>query len=123
MERAAEIEGLPIGVRTVLEVTQTLGPRPVPRIAESLALSRQFVQRSVDVALAQELVELQPNPAHQRSPLVALTAEGDERIARLQAREQSVLRAIGGGLTERDVEACLKVLHRLLSVIEPVEQP
>jgi DNA-binding MarR family transcriptional regulator len=118
VESEAAIEGLSIGARTVLEVLQAQGPRPVPRIAEALALSRQFVQRTVDSALDQGLVELRPNPAHLRSSLVALTASGAERIAQVKAREHAVLRAVGGELTGRDVEGCLKVLRHLLATAD-----
>jgi DNA-binding MarR family transcriptional regulator len=118
VESEAAIEGLTIGIRTVLEVLQAQGPRPVPRVAKTLALSRQFVQRTVDSALDQGLVELQPNPSHLRSALVALTDSGADRIAQVQAREHAALRAVGGELTGRDVEACLKVLRHLLATVD-----
>jgi DNA-binding MarR family transcriptional regulator len=118
VESAAATDGLSIGVRTVLELTQAAGPRPVPRIAETLALSRQFVQRMVDSALEQGLVELEPNPAHVRSPLVALTERGAERIAQVKNREHAALREVGGELTERDIDSCLKVLRHLLAVVD-----
>ena len=71
VESDAAAHGLTIGVRTVLELAQAAGPRPVPRIAETLALSRQFVQRTVDAALEQGLVELKPNPAHKANAVVS----------------------------------------------------
>lgn len=113
VEDAERIEGVSIGVRAVLERLQATGPQPVPTIASALALSRQFVQRNVDAALAGGWVRTAPNPAHRRSVLIELTGEGAETIAAVTAREHAVLRTIGGDLTRADIDACLRVLRAL----------
>src|ERR1700677_1815247 len=51
-------------------------PLSVPAIGKAIGLSRQGVQKQVDLLRGEGLVTLQGNPSHQRSPLVALTRDG-----------------------------------------------
>ena len=76
------------GRRTVLERLHHAGLQSVPQIARAHGLGRQFVQRLVNAALAEGLVEMQANPAHRRSSLVALTPLGRAAVAGLLDREQ-----------------------------------
>lgn len=48
-------------------------PLPVAHIARNMGITRQAVQRVVDLLLEQGFVALQPNPHHQRAKLVVLT--------------------------------------------------
>jgi DNA-binding MarR family transcriptional regulator len=111
------IEQTSIGVRAVLEHLATHGPRTVPTIADALELSRQFVQRSVNDALDAGLIETTANPRHRRSPHLALTSAGHDRIARITARERSVLATTPGGLTAADIAACRKVLTNVMAAL------
>ena len=121
VERDAPIEGVSLGVRAVLERIDAHGRETVPQIGRALALSRQFVQRMVNDAAAAGYVELQPNPAHRRSSLVALTEAGREAIAAVKAREYAALGRVGDGAIARaDVEATLRVLRQLLAAVEEV---
>jgi DNA-binding MarR family transcriptional regulator len=85
------------------------------------ALSRQFVQRMVNDAAAGQLVEIIPNPAHQRSSLVRLTESGRAAITAALTREQSLLRQVEGDLTDNEVTACLRVLGRMLDLFDQVD--
>ncbi|WP_327147125.1 MarR family winged helix-turn-helix transcriptional regulator [Nocardia sp. NBC_01329] len=105
--------GLSVGVRAICDLLDTQEPMTVPQMGRALALSRQFVQRMVNDALAAELVETFDNPRHQRSPLVGLTTKGSAAIATTTAREHAVLREVGGNLTGSDIDTCLEVLHHL----------
>jgi DNA-binding MarR family transcriptional regulator len=116
VEDAERIEGASLGVRTVLEQLLA-GAQPVPTIAGALALSRQFVQRSVDAAAARGWVRTTPNPAHRRSVLIELTPEGAATIAAVRAREHAVLSAVDGNLTAADIESCLRVLRSLHATV------
>lgn len=60
-------------------------PLPVAHIARNMGLSRQAVQRVVDLLVERGLVTHQPNPHHQRATLIALTKAG--RIALTDAEE------------------------------------
>ncbi|POX53109.1 MarR family transcriptional regulator [Streptomyces sp. Ru71] len=121
VEQGEAVEGLSVGVRAVLDLLHRHGPLTVPQMGRAQALSRQFVQRMVNDAAARDLVESIPNPAHQRSSLIRLTARGREAITAVLAREQALLREVGGGLTDADVSACLRVLGEMLRMFEHVD--
>ncbi|MFC4610359.1 MarR family winged helix-turn-helix transcriptional regulator [Streptomyces maoxianensis] len=83
------------------------------------AKSRQFVQRMVNDAAARGGVETIPNPTHQRSSLIRLTDNGLAAITAVAAREQALLRQVGGDLTDADVAACARVLSGMLELCGP----
>ncbi|MFB6714229.1 MULTISPECIES: MarR family winged helix-turn-helix transcriptional regulator [unclassified Streptomyces] len=121
VEEAAPIEGLSVGVRAVLDLLREHGPMTVPQMGRTQALSRQFVQRMVNDAAAGQLVEIVPNPAHQRSSLIRLTDDGRAAIDAALAREQDLLRRVDGSLTDADVTACVRVLSRMLDLFDNVD--
>ncbi|MFJ5723179.1 MarR family winged helix-turn-helix transcriptional regulator [Streptomyces sp. NPDC093149] len=121
VEEAAPIEGLSVGVRAVLDLLREHGPMTVPQMGRTQALSRQFVQRMVNDAAAGQLVEIVPNPAHQRSSLIRLTDGGRAAIDAALAREQDLLRRVDGNLTDADVTACVRVLSRMLDLFDNVD--
>jgi DNA-binding MarR family transcriptional regulator len=118
VEQGESVEGLSVTVRAVLDLLQKQGPLTVPAMGRALAVSRQFVQRTVNEAAAQGLVESIPNPAHQRSSLIRLTDPGREAITAVLAREPRALRETGGELTDAEVTACVRVLGELLRLME-----
>ncbi|MET7712404.1 MarR family transcriptional regulator [Streptomyces sp. NPDC005407] len=121
VEQAAPIEGLSVGVRAVLDLLRENGPMTVPQMGRAQALSRQFVQRMVNDAAAGQLVEITPNPAHQRSSLIRLTDRGRAAITAVIAREHALLREVDGDLTDADVTACVRVLTRMLELFDNVD--
>ncbi|NNG86890.1 MarR family transcriptional regulator [Streptomyces sp. NHF165] len=121
MEQVAPTESLSVGMRAVLDLLREHGPQTVPQMGRAQALSRQFVQRMVNDATAQHLVEAVPNPAHRRSPLIRLTEAGSAAVGALHAREQDLLSHVGGELTREDVESCVKVLTRMLAFLDDVD--
>jgi DNA-binding MarR family transcriptional regulator len=68
------------------------GQLTVAMIARRLGLARQSVQRVADEIVAQGLASFEPNPDHQRSPLLILTSAG-----------QAVLDAINDRSRQRNV--------------------
>ena len=74
-------------------------PLPVAHIARNMGLSRQSVQRVVDLLAARDFVRFEPNPHHQRAKLVVLTDDGRTALRAAEAAEaplnQAVLKAIG----------------------------
>nr|WP_197973306.1 MULTISPECIES: MarR family transcriptional regulator [Streptomyces] len=121
VEQGEAVEGLSVGVRAVLDLLHKHGPMTVPQMGRAQAISRQFVQRMVNDAAARGLVESIPNPAHQRSPLIRLTAGGRAAITAVLAREHTVLREVGGDLTDADVRTCLRVLGEMLKRFDHVD--
>ncbi|MFK4869447.1 MarR family winged helix-turn-helix transcriptional regulator [Streptomyces sp. CSMPJR101] len=118
VEQGESVEGLSVTVRAALDLLHKRGPLTVPSMGRALAVSRQFVQRTVNEAAAQGLVESIPNPAHQRSSLIRLTDPGREAITAVLAREHRALRETGGELTDAEVTACVRVLGELLRLME-----
>lgn len=57
----------------------------VATIARRLGLTRQSVQRTADALVAEGLATYEPNPDHQRSPLLILTDDGREVLQRINA--------------------------------------
>jgi DNA-binding MarR family transcriptional regulator len=121
VEQDAAGHGLSVGVRAVMAMLHARGPMTVPQLGRAQALSRQFVQRMVNEAADSGLVASRPNPAHKRSSLIALTAQGERAIAALLEQERAALRALGAGLSEADVEACVRVLGRLAGGLDAVD--
>ena len=124
VELGEEIEGVGAGVRAVLDMLRREGPMTVPQMGRAQALSRQFVQRMVNDAAGRGLVEAVPNPAHRRSSLIRLTDEGRAVIEAVIERERGLLGQVGqagGGLTQADVDACVKVLSSMLAAVSDVE--
>lgn len=121
IEQDAPEQDLSVGVRAVLDLLRAHGPMTVPQMGQAQSLSRQFVQRMVNDAAARGFTEAVPNPAHQRSSLIRLTDGGLTAITAVTAREHALLRRTGGGLTDGEVAACVRVLSRMLELFDDVE--
>ncbi|MCP3671665.1 MAG: MarR family transcriptional regulator [Gammaproteobacteria bacterium] len=60
-------------------------PLTAAQIARNMGLSRQSVQRIINILVDDGLLVLEDNPHHKRASLVKITAAGEEKI--LQIRE------------------------------------
>ncbi|MEU1257186.1 MarR family winged helix-turn-helix transcriptional regulator [Streptomyces chartreusis] len=121
LEQGEEVEGVSVGVRSVLVLLHRYGPMTVPQMGRLMTLTRQFVQRMVNDALARGWAETTPNPAHQRSSLIRITDEGQAVITAILAREHALNRQVGGELTEAELQACVRVLKEMLKTFDHVE--
>ncbi|RSN10056.1 MarR family transcriptional regulator [Streptomyces sp. WAC 01325] len=121
LEQGEEVEGVSVGVRSVLVLLHRYGPMTVPQMGRLMTLTRQFVQRMVNDALARGWAETTPNPAHQRSSLIRITDEGEAVITAILAREHALNRQVGGELTETELQACVRVLKEILKTFDHVE--
>ena len=92
-------------------------PLPVAHVARNMGLSRQSVQRVVDLLAEREMVEYRVNPHHQRAKLVVLTPAGRAALDTAEAAEkplnQAMLKEIGGGR----IAAALEVLSEMNQLI------
>ena len=77
--------------RAVLEFLNRNGPTTVPEIARRRGVTRQHIQTIVNALGDGGLVTTEPNPAHQRSHLIALTTAGVERITAVTSHERTLL--------------------------------
>ncbi|WP_028936422.1 MarR family winged helix-turn-helix transcriptional regulator [Pseudonocardia spinosispora] len=121
VERDEPDNQVTVGVRAVLDQLRRNGPMTVPQIGRSQSLSRQFVQRMVNDARADDLVELADNPDHQRSKLVALTDVGRSTIDAVVRGEHEQLSHVGRHLTAADLTATRRVLTAMLAALDDIE--
>lgn len=92
------------------------GQRTVPDVARRLGLARQSVQRVADELTAADLVSAATNPAHARSPLLELTAQGRQVLNRLtSAGDADRARALRlAGVSAGELAEARKVLQALI---------
>jgi DNA-binding MarR family transcriptional regulator len=103
--------------RAVVEALSRDGPQTVPQIARAKGVSRQHIQTIANGLVEEELIETRDNPAHQRSPLLALTSKGATCFQEVQEREQTILTELAQRfrLTDLDTTAqTLKAASQLL---------
>ncbi|MFC0673824.1 MarR family winged helix-turn-helix transcriptional regulator [Brachybacterium hainanense] len=105
--------GWTVGMRAVAEVLDGIGPATVPQIASELDLPRQAVQRLTDDLRTLGHVVTTPNPAHRRSVLVRLTAEGASVFGAVRDRERRRLEQLLPGVSEEDLATATAVLAAL----------
>lgn len=95
-ERSAARRGALLGLAKT-------GPQTVPQMARSRPVSRQHIQVVVNGLIGDGLVELAPNPAHRRSRLGCLTANGHARVRELIDREIVVLGRLDVGASQAEL--------------------
>ncbi|THF66679.1 MarR family transcriptional regulator [Deinococcus sp. Arct2-2] len=88
-------------------------PLPVAHLARHMGLSRQAVQRLVDLLADQGLVSFVPNPHHQRAKWVVLTAQGQAAEAAAQERWRPWARQLEAALGGEHLATALDVLRRM----------
>jgi DNA-binding MarR family transcriptional regulator len=90
----------------------------VPRVARRLGVSRQAVQRIVDELGDDGLVELKPNPDHERSPLIRLTEQGSEALRLITKEARRWHQQISGDIPLDDLTTTREVLRALTATAE-----
>jgi len=94
-------------------------PEPVARLARSMGLHRQGVQRIVNELEQEGIVSLDDNPHHRRAKLVRLTKKGEGLYGEADRRQKPWARGLARGLDAKSMAAA----HRLLkSLRERLEQ-
>src|SRR5579859_1661888 len=92
---------------------------PVARLARSMGLHRQGVQRIVNELKAEGIVALDDNPHHRRARLVRLTKKGEALYREADRRQKPWAKDLAKGLDAKAIVAA----HRLLqSLRERIEQ-
>jgi DNA-binding MarR family transcriptional regulator len=101
------------GRRSILRELANSGPQTVPQMARARPVARQHFQKIVNTLNLDGLVELIPNPAHERSKLVRLTSEGRLFVESLSRREAKLIANLAADISMRDVRTATKVLREL----------
>lgn len=88
-------------------------PAPVVRLAESMGLARQSVQRIADDLADEGIVAYAENPNHRRAKLVTLTRNGQSLYAAATRRQTPWAAALTTGVSAKDLKTTLHTLRRL----------
>jgi DNA-binding MarR family transcriptional regulator len=115
----------PIGLTTAWwQVLGALGysavPLPVSHIARNMGLTRQAVQRVVDLLAKRGFVNLEENPHHQRAKLVVLTSGGRNALAAAEVSVAEVDRVCIDRIGAERVAEAIAVLGELREVLVQV---
>lgn len=92
-------------------------PLTTASMARNMGLSRQAVQRIVDLLAEGGLVELRPNPHHQRAKLVVLTPSGAEAVAGAEKAAAPIDRGITERIGARRLQEAIATLEEMVAVI------
>ena len=92
----------------------------VPGIARAMGLTRQSVQRTVDLLNADGLVEYLDNPAHRRSKLVVMTGKGRKTYEAISLKQADWVNQLARDMNVpvQNIRNALEVLRRLGVVLE-----
>lgn len=82
-----------------------------PQIAEAMGVTRQGVQKQLNILEEAGFFERSPNPRHQRSPLYALTDLGNRTFAKAMALEATWANSLVVGLSLKDIKNALHTLN------------
>ncbi len=104
--------------RGILRDLYRLGPRTVPQLARGRPVSRQNVLMLVNRLITERMAESMRNPEHKRSYLVRLTSRGKTFLEEMWSRETDLLNSLDLNLSDEDLQAAAKVLHRLREALE-----
>ncbi len=89
------------------------GPLPVAQIARTMGLTRQGVQRVVDVLAGQGVLTFAENPYHLRAKLVCLTEHGTHLLQEVSQRQVRWVNRLAQDLAPDEVQAAVHLLDTL----------
>ena len=110
-------EGVTASMRAVMEFIAENDPHTVPAIARAKSVSRQHIQQLADTLVSAGQCEYLPNPAHKRSPLLALTGKGRETYARIREREREIVASRCAALDPAALFAAAETIARLRTAL------
>ena len=104
--------------RTVLMGLARSGARTVAQLARARSQARQRIQPIVNQLIDEGLATLRPNPVHQRSMLVVLTAKGRRAARRIDTIESGLRAQIKPAASIRTLRQAARVLHDVRLAVE-----
>ena len=93
-------------------------PQTVSQIARTMGLTRQAVQRLVDIMSQEGLLKLLPNPEHKKAKLVSLTKKGNDIYFKLDKKQIKWAQNNAQNLSKKDLEITLSVLKKISQQFE-----
>jgi len=113
----------PLGISSALwQVMGALGfageALSVPAIAKRMGLTRQSVQRNVDLLVERGLVSFEANPRHRRSALANLTVAGRAALDRVDTCHQPLSTRIADAIGDERIADAMRVLSEMNAILE-----
>ncbi|WP_019615766.1 MarR family winged helix-turn-helix transcriptional regulator [Psychromonas ossibalaenae] len=94
-------------------------PQTVSQIAKTMGLSRQAVQRLVDVISKEGLLEFRANPVHKKARLISLSDSGMDIYAKLDKKQVRWAKDNSLNFSKKDLQTTLSVLKDVSRQFEP----
>ena len=93
-------------------------------LADALGIEAPSLARSLDQLVEAGLAERRDDPADRRAKTLHLTATGEAMRAQIEAMLQALRESLFDGISDRDLQACLRVFgvlgERLGSTMPPI---
>lgn len=96
-------------------------PLPVAGIARAMGITRQSVQRTADLLVADGLAEYRDNPAHRRAKLVAPTAAGLAAVRAIDPGHREAADRLATVLDPARWEQALRALRDLSAALDTLD--
>ncbi len=92
-------------------------PLSTASLARNMALTRQAVQRIVDLLAKRGLVVFKPNPHHRRAKLVVLTQAGIEALAGAEHAVAAIDQVIADRLGADRIKSAIATLEEMSAIV------
>lgn len=96
------------------------GPWTVSQAARRLGTTRQALQRTTNELLSTGLATAEPNPDHQTAPLIKLTPDGEQVLARISQAATTARREWFADVDAPALEGAHAEIQRLRDVLRDV---
>lgn len=93
-------------------------PLSVPQIASAMGITRQGVQRQINLLTEQDLLKATPNPGNKRSPLYVLTSRGRGVLSDIDRAQARWVNELARDIAREDLEVAGRVLGGLSERID-----
>ncbi len=110
--------GLTAAKRSLLLSLHREGPQTVPDLARERLVSRQVIQTQANDLLKEGLICNRSNPNHRRSPLLALSPQGERCISRMLEKEKAMVENSPQSPTVEELVDLQKKLRNLRERLE-----
>jgi DNA-binding MarR family transcriptional regulator len=117
-EAAAEASGLTPTSTSALAAIDVHGPLTPSELATIERVKRPTITRTLGCLEREGLIERTPDPADGRSSLIAINADGRERLRRLRGRKNAYLARRMRGLSAEEVET----LERAAEILDRMRE-
>lgn len=92
-------------------------PLPTASIARNMGLTRQAVQRIVDLLAQRGLVEFRANPHHRRAKLIVLTEAGTATVANAEQAVAALDREIADRVGSARIKDAVQTLEAMSTIL------